>query len=79
MHEAALLAYRDLIGEENFNSAISIKSTWRAVKEDTFGEIQLHDDIRNMDAWTTTRPRALILGLIFGQKERWREDGSWIY
>lgn len=79
MHEAALLAYRDLIGKEEFASAISIQSTWRAVKEDTFGKIQLHDDIRNMDSWTITRHRALVLGLVFGQKKRWREDGSWIY
>ena len=38
-----------------------------------------HDEIRNMDAWTITDPRPLILGLLFGQKERWRDDGSWIY
>ena len=78
-HEAALVAYRNLIGEEAFDSAVTIKSSWRAVKEDKFGEIELHDEIRNMDAWTITDPRPLILGLLFGQKERWRDDGSWIY
>jgi len=79
MHEDALMAYRDIIGKEAFDSAIMIRSSWRAVEDDTFGDIKLHDNIRKMNSWTITEPRALILGGIFGQKERWREDGSWIY
>jgi len=79
MHETALVAYRDIIGKEAFDSAMSIKSSWRAVKDETFGDLKLHDDIRNMDSWTITAPRPMMLGLIFGQKQRWREDGSWIY
>lgn len=79
MHEDALVAYKNIIGQEDFESELKIESSWRAVVQHTFGEIRLHKKIRNMNSWTTTANRPLILGLIFGEKKRWREDGTWIY
>lgn len=79
MQEVALVAFRDSIGNAQFNAAMKVPSTWRVVKDGALGELELHDDIREMDSWTITAPRRLISAFLFGNRERWRDDGSWIY